>query len=282
MVIDLHAHSSASDGTDSPVELVEAAHRAGVDTLAITDHDTYAGWAPASAAARRLGVTLVPGVEISCEHAGHSVHLLGYLVNPGDAALSAELARARGSRATRLTRMVELLAADGIPVSPAAVLACVPAGATAGRPHIADALVAAGAVATRDEAFARWLHDESPYYVRHYAPTPQRAVELVCAAGGVAVLAHPYATRRRWHVPEALVAELTDAGLRGLEVDHPDHDAAARARARALAGELGLLATGSSDYHGTGKAARLGQQSTDPAVAQALEASATGACVVRG
>lgn len=282
MRIDLHTHSTCSDGTQSPAALVADARPAGLDALALTDHDTMAGWASAAATATELGITLVPGVEISCERAGRSVHLLGYLVDPADGPLTAELARARDSRATRLARMVALLAADGIPVTYAAVLAHVPPGATPGRPHIADALVTAGVVASRDEAFARWLHDDSPYYVRHYAPDPLRAVALVRAAGGVAVLAHPYAVARgAGTLSDEAIGALADAGLAGIEADHPDHDGPARQRARDLAARLGLLVTGSSDYHGAGKTTRLGDHLTDPAVLAAIEARAFGSAVVR-
>ena len=282
MRIDLHAHSTRSDGTRTPAELVADARRAHLDAVAITDHDTTSGWLEATAAAHEHRITLVSGVEISCERDGRSVHLLGYLVDPSNTSLAAELAKARESRVTRLERMVARLAADGIPVTYAAVLAKVPPGATPGRPHIADALVAAGAVATRDEAFARWLHDQSPYYVHHYAPDPVRAVGLVQAAGGVAVLAHPFTqTRGAGVLTDRAIGELADAGLRGLEADHPDHDAPARARAHALAARLGLLVTGSSDYHGAGKTTRLGDNLTDPAVLEAIEAQATGAAIVR-
>ena len=282
MRIDLHAHSTRSDGTRTPAELVADARRAHLDAVAITDHDTTSGWLEATAAAHEHGITLVSGVEISCERDGRSVHLLGYLVDPSNTPLATELAKARDSRGTRLERMVARLAADGIPVTYAAVLAKVPPGATPGRPHIADALVAAGAVATRDEAFARWLHDQSPYYVHHYAPDPVRAVGLVQAAGGVAVLAHPFTqTRGAGVLTDRAIGELADAGLRGLEADHPDHDAPARARAHALAARLGLLVTGSSDYHGAGKTTRLGDNLTDPAVLEAIEAQATGAAIVR-
>lgn len=282
MRIDLHAHSTRSDGTRTPAELVADARRAHLDAVAITDHDTTSGWLEATAAAHEHGITLVSGVEISCERDGRSVHLLGYLVDPSNTPLATELAKARESRVTRLERMVARLAADGIPVTYAAVLAKVPPGATPGRPHIADALVAAGAVATRDEAFARWLHDQSPYYVHHYAPDPVRAVGLVQAAGGVAVLAHPFTqTRGAGVLTDRAIGELADAGLRGLEADHPDHDAPARARAHALAARLGLLVTGSSDYHGAGKTTRLGDNLTDPAVLEAIEAQATGAAIVR-
>ncbi len=282
MRIDLHAHSTRSDGTRTPAELVADARRAHLDAVAITDHDTTSGWLEATAAAHEHRITLVSGVEISCERDGRSVHLLGYLVDPSNTPLATELAKARESRVTRLERMVARLAADGIPVTYAAVLAKVPPGATPGRPHIADALVAAGAVATRDEAFARWLHDQSPYYVHHYAPDPVWAVGLVQAAGGVAVLAHPFTqTRGAGVLTDRAIGELADAGLRGLEADHPDHDAPARARAHALAARLGLLVTGSSDYHGAGKTTRLGDNLTDPAVLEAIEAQATGAAIVR-
>ena len=282
MRIDLHAHSTRSDGTRTPAELVADARRGHLDAVAITDHDTTSGWLEATAAAHEHGITLVSGVEISCERDGRSVHLLGYLVDPSNTPLATELAKARESRVTRLERMVARLAADGIPVTYAAVLAKVPPGATPGRPHIADALVAAGAVATRDEAFARWLHDQSPYYVHHYAPDPVRAVGLVQAAGGVAVLAHPFTqTRGAGVLTDRAIGELADAGLRGLEADHPDHDAPARARAHALAARLGLLVTGSSDYHGAGKTTRLGDNLTDPAALAAIEAQATGAAIVR-
>lgn len=283
MRIDLHTHTTASDGTDSPAGLIEAAATAGLDVVAITDHDSAAGWPLAAAAVRQLRAagrpapTLVPGIEVSCERTGRSVHLLGYLLDPAHPPLVAELTRARDSRASRLERMVARLAEGGIPITYAAVLAHVPPGATPGRPHIADALVAAGVVAHRDEAFARWLHDASPYYVTHYAPDPARAVELVLAAGGVPVLAHPFsAGRSASQLSDALVAELAAVGLVGLEVEHPDHDPAAAARARSLAAGLGLLATGASDYHGTGKTVGLGARVTDPGVWQAIRERGRG------
>lgn len=260
--IDLHTHSTASDGTQPPAELVAEAAHVGLDVIAITDHDTTSGWAEAARAALKHGITLVRGVEISCERDGRSIHLLGYLVDHADAALSAELALARESRVTRLERMVERLAADGIPITYPEVLAHVPPGATPGRPHLADALVARGLVVDRDEAFARWLYNDSPYYVSHYAPDPVKAVGLVLAAGGVPVLAHPYAGRKGLAPIPELVEELAAVGLVGVEVDHPDHDPAARREAADLARACGLVPTGSSDYHGTGKTVRLGEELT--------------------
>lgn len=278
--IDLHAHSTASDGTQSPTELVIEAAQVGVDTIAITDHDTTSGWQEAARAAVDHGITLVRGAEISCERDGRSIHLLGYLVDPTEPVLAAELARARDSRVTRLERMVERLAADGIPITYPEVLAHVPPGATPGRPHLADALVARGLVVDRDEAFARWLYNDSPYYVSHYAPDPARAVGLVLAAGGVPVLAHPYAGRKGLAPIPELVEELAGVGLVGIEVDHPDHDPAARREVAELARDLGLVPTGSSDYHGTGKAVRLGEELTSRESYDEIVRRARGVAVV--
>lgn len=276
MRIDLHTHSTASDGTQPPAEVVASARQAGLDVVALTDHDTTSGWAEAASAARTHGVALVRGIEVSTARDGVSIHLLGYLTDPSDPALTAELEHARQSRVTRLARIVERMAAAGIPLSYAQVAAHVPPCATAGRPHIADALVAAGVVGTRDEAFVRWLGNDSPFYVSHYAPDPVRAIELVLAAGGVPVHAHPFSSTRGRTISDDLVEELAAAGLVGLEVDHRDHDEAARVRGRALADRLGLLVTGSSDYHGDGKLNRLGENTTSPAVLAAIEERASG------
>lgn len=271
MQIDLHTHSSVSDGTEPPAVVIAQAARAGLDVVALTDHDTVGGWDEAAVAAEHLGIGLVRGIEISCSLAGRSIHLLGYLTRPDDNELMADLARARDSRETRMDRMVELLVADGFPISIEQVQAEVADGATLGRPHLADALVTAGIVDDRTEAFDRFLHHESPYYVTHYAPDPVRAVELVVAAGGAAVLAHPYSgLHGRTSTPE-LIADLAAVGLLGLEVDHRDHDEGARAQLRDLARSLGLFVTGSSDYHGAGKPNRLGEHLTDPAVLEQIE-----------
>lgn len=274
MLIDLHAHSSASDGTDSPADLVAAATSAGLDIVALTDHDTFSGWDDALSAAATAGVHVLPGVEMSCALDGISLHVLGYLPDPTYGPLVDELARTRGDRIPRAREMVRRLAADGYPLTWEDVLAQVGPEGTVGRPHIADALVAAGVVASRDEAFAGLLHDRSRYYVRHYAADPLRAIRLVREAGGVSVFAHPAASRRGRTVTDDAIATMAAAGLVGLEVDHPDHDQPARVHLRGLAKELGLLTTGSSDYHGAGKAARLGQETTAPEVYEALLARA--------
>ena len=280
-MIDLHTHSSASDGTEPPAIVVRQAVRAGLTAVALTDHDTTIGWEEAADEARRAGIVLVPGIEVSCSRRGRSVHLLAYLPDPEHPGLVGELRRARSSRDTRLDRMVARMAADGIPVSVEAVRAQVEPGATAGRPHIADALVEAGVVVDRREAFDRWLGNDGPYYVGHYAPDPVRAVEVVRAAGGVAVVAHPHSVTRGRVVSDALLEEMADAGMAGIEVRHRDHTPEAQRHLADLARALDLFVTGASDYHGEGKPNRLGENTTEPEVLAEIEASATGTWVVR-
>ena len=271
MLIDLHTHSTASDGTESPADLIASAAAAGVDVLAITDHDTAAGWPEAAAAAARHGVALVRGAELSCTAGGISVHLLGYLFDPEAPALVAESVAARVSRERRARRMVERLSED-YALDWEDVAHQSRGGATIGRPHIADALVARGHVETRDEAFATILRTGSRYFVSHYATDALDAVRLLRAAGGVPVFAHPAASQRGWIVSEATIEQMADAGLLGLEVDHRDHDETARRRLRELAAALGLFVTGSSDYHGTGKLNRLAENTTSPETLATLEA----------
>jgi predicted metal-dependent phosphoesterase TrpH len=280
VLIDLHTHSTVSDGTQDPGEVVESAVRAGIDVLALTDHDSTAGWADAAAAAHRLGITLVPGMEISCSSGGISIHLLSYLHDPDDAALAATVAAARDSREHRAERMVELLSAD-VDISWPFVLEHVGAGATIGRPHIADALVARGVVRDRTEAFAGLLSTAGPYYVRYYAPDPVEAVALVRAAGGVPGMAHPRARARGRIVDDGVIEAMVDAGLIGLEVRHRDNPPADQRELLALADRWDLLVTGSSDYHGAGKPNRLAENVTDPGVLDEIVARATGSSVVR-
>ncbi|GIH12539.1 PHP domain-containing protein [Rugosimonospora africana] len=281
--IDLHTHSTASDGTLAPAGLVVAAAEAGLDVVGITDHDTTAGWAEAEAALP-AGLTLVRGAELSCRWygvtPGIALHLLAYLFDPDDPALSAELARVRVGRQERARRMVDLLRADGIDANWDDVLADA-AGGTVGRPHVARALVRLGLVRTVSEAFAPdWLGE------RYRLPKPDidvfRAVSLVRAAGGVPVLAHPRASSRGRIVPDSLIAELAGAGLAGLEADHEDHTPAQRAQVRVLAAELGLVVTGSSDFHGTNKTVLLGAHLTGMDAYERILESARGRPPITG
>jgi predicted metal-dependent phosphoesterase TrpH len=279
--IDLHAHSSVSDGTDAPAGLVAAARAAGLDAVAITDHDSTGGWAEAMAAARALGVVLVPGMEVSCRTPeGISVHVLSYLHDPTHPGLLEEITKSKDARLSRAEHMVSLLAED-YPLSWDDVTHHVAPGATVGRPHIADALVAAGIVGDRSEAFATILSSRSRYFVQHYAPEPALAVELVRAAGGVPVFAHPVAEARGRTVGEPTYQAMIDAGLAGLEVYHRDNPESRRPFLLDLARRNGLLITGSSDYHGRGKVNRLGENTTALETLQEIERQGTGAAVVR-
>ncbi len=254
MRIDLHTHSDRSDGTDTPGDLVRAAHARGIDVLALTDHDTTEGWDEAAGVAALVPVRLVRGIEISCRFAGHGVHLLGYLPDPTYPPLVEELQRVLDGRNSRLPAVLERLRDLGIDIEAPDVQRLAGDAAALGRPHVADALVAKGVVADRNEAFERFLGPQGPAYVHRYAADLEAMIGTVAAAGGVSVLAHPWASR---HNHEALdgagLERLRTAGLAGVEVDHQDHDAATRARLRGLARDLDLLVTGSSDYHGAGK-----------------------------
>jgi hypothetical protein len=265
MRIDLHTHSSVSDGTDIPEILVRNAAAAGLDVIALTDHDTFDGWNAAVAAGREHDLTVVGGVEISTGLRGAAVHLLGYLPDPDFGPLVAELARIRAHRNDRLATIIERLNRVGVHITQQDVLAVASRASSLGRPHVADALVARGYVRNRGEAFDNWLAEGGPAFVPKYAPPTAEAIALVRQAGGVAVLAHPWGRiSRRVLTPRAL-EELAGAGLAGLEVDHDDHEQADRDELRALAADLGLIVTGSSDHHGTGKIGHaLGRYTTAP------------------
>lgn len=256
MKVDLHTHSTVSDGTDAPAEVVRRAHRLGVGVVALTDHDTFAGLPEAAAAAAEVGVVLVPGMEMSTHVRGRSVHLLAYGADPDDAALAAELDRVRDGREGRVPAVLAKLAALGVPIT-AEMVHRHAGGVSVGRPHIADALVEAGHVVNRDEAFRRFLHDGGPAHVDRYATPLPQALDLVHRAGGVTVLAHPWGRGSREVLSARAIGELVrDHQLDGLEVDHDDHGPAGspqRAELRQLARTYDLLVTGSSDYHGTGK-----------------------------
>jgi predicted metal-dependent phosphoesterase TrpH len=273
--IDLHTHSDRSDGTDRPSELVARAAAAGLDVLALTDHDTAVGWDEARAAATDEGIGLVPGMEISCAHAGDGVHLLAYLLDPSYPPLAEELRRVLDGRSARLPAILDRLRGLGIDVTRDDVLAVSGSAAATGRPHVADALVAKGVVRDRTEAFDRFLAQGRPGYVSRYAADLVQMIRLVSRAGGVSVVAHPWGRHSRRALDVATLTTLKEAGLAGLEVDHQDHDQATRAELRAVAGRLGLLRTGSSDFHGAGKLdCPLGANTTDPDQFERLLAAA--------
>ncbi|QCR42857.1 phosphatase [Curtobacterium sp. SGAir0471] len=279
--IDLHAHSSVSDGTERPADLVAATAAAGLDGVALTDHDTTAGWDEAIAAVRDRPMSLLPGLELSTRVGHRSVHVLGYLVDPTDEALVAETTRIRDGRFARARRMVERIGRDH-PITWQDVLAQARDGATIGRPHIADALVARGLEPDRSAAFRGILHPASGYYEPHEAPTPLRGVELIRGAGGVPVIAHPAASSRGIVIDEPMLRELVDAGLGGLEVDHRENLAHGKRTLLDWAERYDLFVTGSSDYHGTGKPNRFGEHRTARASFDAIVDQATGSAPVHG
>jgi predicted metal-dependent phosphoesterase TrpH len=263
--IDLHTHSRASDGTQSPEELVRAAAAAGLDVVAITDHDTAEGWDEAEATARETGIALVRGMEISTRHDGHGVHLLAYLPDRTHPGLVAELDRILDGRSSRLPAMLARLRELGIDITAEDVGRVAGDAVSTGRPHVADALVDLGVVGDRTEAFRRYLSPGRPAYANRYAAPLETMLDLVDEAGGVSVIAHPWGRHGREEPGEATLAALVEAGLSGIEVDHQDHDAPTRDRLRGIARNLDLVATGSSDHHGTGKVDHeLGCNTTEP------------------
>ncbi|MDQ7819558.1 MAG: PHP domain-containing protein [Armatimonadota bacterium] len=249
MRIDLHTHTTASDGLLPPADLVALARQHGVEVLAVADHDTTDGVDPARAAGARLGVEVIPAVEINTDTDAGDVHVLGYFVHHHEAWFQEFLRRLRDGRERRAERMVEKLHALGIPLDFARVRAL--AGGAVGRPHVARALVEAGVVATTEEAFQKYIGRSGPAYVERVSVSPQEAVRVVRRAGGIPVLAHP-----GWGVGDDLIRTLAREGLEGLEVYYPDHTPAMVEHYLALAAELGLLVTGGTDFHGGDLATR--------------------------
>ncbi|MER5359885.1 PHP domain-containing protein [Streptomyces sp. NPDC002785] len=281
MRIDLHTHSTASDGTDTPAELVRNAAAAGLDIVALTDHDTVRGHTEAIAALPE-GLTLVTGAELSCRTDGVSLHILAYLFDPDEPQLARERELVRDDRVPRARTMVGKLQALGVPIEWEQV-ARIAGDGSVGRPHIATALVELGVVETVSDAFTpQWLANGGRAYAEKHELDPFEAIRLVKAAGGVTVFAHPLAVKRGAVVPESSIARLAAAGLDGIEVDHMDHDEPTRAKLRGLARELGLLTTGSSDYHGSRKTVGLGECTTDPEIYGEITRRATGAFPVPG
>jgi len=279
--IDFHTHSSVSDGTDPPAAVMRQARTAGLDVVALTDHDTVDGHQDAL---QELppGLTFVPGMELSCRLDGHSVHLLAYLFDPADAALAAETETIVRSRNERARLIVARLADLGVPVTWEQV-ADIAGDGVVGRPHIARALARAGVIERPADAFGpAWMGPGGPAYVRRYAPDPHRGIELVRAAGGVTVLAHPRGSGRGWQIPGEAIAGLAVAGLAGIEINHPQQDEATRAELAELAQSLGLIPTGGSDDHGELTGFRIGTETAPAGSCQRLAERASGAAPVRG
>jgi len=280
-MIDLHTHSLASDGTDTPGELINKAHARGISVLGLMDHDTVAGWDEAIQYLRP-GMSLVLGSEISCQTLdGISVHMLGMLFDREDSALAEVLSTTRDNRLTRMNRIIARLNEAGFEITMEDVLAQLAPGATLGRPHLADALIAKKIVASRDEAFAELLHNNSKYYISHYSPTPEDAIKLIKQAGGVAVIAHPLASLRGRTVSIDSFKSMVEAGLDGIEISHRDQSEEERELLREVVAQYGIIATGSSDYHGNGKLNELAEFTTKPEDFEALEARAYARRVVR-
>ena len=279
-MIDLHTHTNCSDGTDSPRELVNKAIVQGLEVLGISDHDTTSGWKEATESLRG-SLKLALGSEISCLTVdGVSVHMLGLLFDPENQEMQRLLEETRDGRLPRMRKMIEKMRAEGMDISMEDVERAMPTGATMGRPHLADALVAKKIVKSRDEAFIDLLHNESRFYVSHAAPTPVEAIRLIRRAGGVAVIAHPFASHRGQILKSDDFAELVAAGLHGIEVDHRDQNPDERAMLRTIAHELELVITGSSDYHGTGKLNSLAENHTHREQWEKLESQANARRVV--
>jgi predicted metal-dependent phosphoesterase TrpH len=285
VLIDLHTHSNASDGTDSPSELIEKAISKGLDVIALTDHDTVAGWNEAVSALKshqsNSRLELVLGSEVSCQDSdGTSIHMLGLLFDQNYSPLLTEFEKTRENRVTRMSRIINRLNEAGIEITIEEVNAQRRGDATLGRPHLADALVARGHVASREEAFNIFLHNGSKFYINHYSPSPEVAIRLIKEAGGVAVIAHPLASRSGRKIELETLNRLIDAGLDGIEVDHRDHNEMERSELMRLAIEHDLVVTGSSDYHGTGKLNQLAEFTTHPQQWEKLEAKAKARRVV--
>ena len=280
MVIDLHTHTSYSDGTDTPAQLINKALAAGISIIGLTDHDSISGWQEATDALR-TGISLVPGAEISCQTPdGISVHILGLLFDSNNSELMNTLEKTRENRHGRMEKIIARINEAGIDITMDDVLEQLSDGATLGRPHLADALVKKGIVASRDEAFTQMLHNNSKYYVSHYSPTPETAIKLIKAAGGVSVIAHPMASHRGRTISLETFGSIIQAGLDGIEVDHRDHSPEEKSQLIKLANESNLVMTGASDYHGNGKLNTLGEYTTRPEQWEKLESRSNARRVI--
>jgi predicted metal-dependent phosphoesterase TrpH len=280
LVIDLHTHTSYSDGTDTPAQLINKALAAGISIIGLTDHDSISGWQEATDTLR-TGISLVPGAEISCQTPdGISVHILGLLFDSNNSELMNTLEKTRENRHGRMEKIIARINEAGIDITMDDVLEQLSDGATLGRPHLADALVKKGIVASRDEAFTQMLHNNSKYYVSHYSPTPEAAIKLIKTAGGVSVIAHPMASHRGRTISLDTFGSIIQAGLDGIEVDHRDHSPDEKSQLIKLANESNLVMTGASDYHGNGKLNTLGEYTTRPEQWEKLESRSNARRVI--
>lgn len=273
-MIDLHMHTTASDGRSTPEALVREAAAAGCRTIAVTDHDTVASVPAVGAAARAAGLGFVPGIEMTAVDRGRDIHILGYFVDASDAAFGAFLVEQRALRRTRVTAMAERLASIGAPIDvDDVVAAAAQSGRAIGRPAVAAALVAAGHARDVQDAFDRYLAEGRPGHVARIGASPAEIVGWIRRVGGLASIAHPGKYGR-----DDLIPQLAEAGMAAIEVFHPDHPEPDVERYRALAGTLGLALTGGSDYHGpgTGRAAALGRVGLADEAFHALMLRATG------
>lgn len=283
MSIDLHTHSSCSDGTTTPRALVTEAKACGLDVVALTDHDSTVGWQEAAEAAVEVGIDLVRGIEVSTKHHDESVHLLAYLPDPTYEPLQQMLAMIIEGRENRIPRMVARLRSLDIDITEEAVAAKAADAAAVGRPHVADVLVDLGVVESRDQAFGDYLTPRGRGYVSRPAPPLDHAIGVIAGAGGVSVIAHPWGRDGDRGLDRDELARLQSLGLTGIEVDHLDHDQGHRQQLRGIALELDLVATGSSDFHGAGKPTHhLGVETTTPAQYERLLAAAADAAAASG
>lgn len=281
-IIDLHTHSNESDGTDTPAELVAKAHQSGISVLALTDHDSISGWQSALDN-KSSELSLVLGAEVSCQtEDALSVHMLGLLFDPNNLALLDAMAQTRVNRVSRMEKIVARLQEAGIEITIEDVYAELSEGATLGRPHLADAMVRRRIVSNRGEAFEKYLHNRSKFYIPDASPTPETAIKLIKDAGGVAIIAHPFASLRGRIISPEYLEQLIAAGLDGIEIHHRDHNQSERDQLTAIARRYSLIVTGGSDYHGSGKENLLAENKTDIGQFEKILERATGSEVAIG
>jgi predicted metal-dependent phosphoesterase TrpH len=264
VLIDLHTHSNASDGTDSPAVLLAKAKTNNLSVVALTDHDTDQGWEEAEKYLPN-NLQLVLGAEFSAsDNRGKSVHIVGLMFDNSNSTIQEIFTKVKESRFGRAEQIVKRMEESGIPISFEELLDIAPPETTIGRPHIADLLVKKGIAKNRDEVFSNLLGNDSPFYIAHWAPSTKEVISAISNAGGVSILAHPRSTWKEFSLYQDNITNIVNEGLDGIEVAHRDHSEAAKAEVLATALEYDLVQVGSSDYHGNGKLNRLAENSTNP------------------